>query len=192
MVRKLGIQYAGVDPFMKNQLLLLALFIISSCVIVFADDTNNIEWGLTTNDSRMSISFINGESVIRTNQPFSVTVRIQNLSTNQTLYVYLPMGRVDPGFMWVVTSPDGNDASPPVTTRGSGAIDAIDPGGIFEFEFSLSSVCRFNQIGTYKITAKMGLGGLSNKVSRAVSNPLALTVVPGAWVQKTNEPILQF
>jgi hypothetical protein len=48
-----------------------------------------------------------------------------------------------------------------------------------EFEFNLSHLCKFDELGTYRIVAEKMLMSGSHEV--VVSNPFYLTVVAGQW-----------
>jgi hypothetical protein len=181
---------------MKKYLFCLSLFAALTAVEVFADETNKIEWGAITNNVQISISVKDGLATIRTNQPFSLLVRIRNVSTNQAISVYRWVGtQVDPGFSWVVVSPSGKDVSPiaELAAHGSGAFHHINPNQTFEYEFNLSSLCKFGEIGTYKIVFKMNTSESPHKLCWVVSDPLYLTVVQGEWKPATtNAPPVGF
>lgn len=163
---------------------------------VFANDTNKIEWGAVAYNVQTSISLKNGPAIIKTNQPFSLLVRIRNVSTNQMFHFYLP---TEPEYYdsetWVVISPSGKDVSPipRLSLRQSGAMHPMNPNEMFEFEFKLSFLCKFSEIGTYNIISKINLSGSPHERNWVVSNPLYLTVVPGEWKpETTNAPPFGF
>jgi hypothetical protein len=51
------------------------------------------------------------------------------------------------------------------------------PHDLSEFEFRLSDICKFDEIGAYRIVAKKGIFFDKNKGWVVVSNPLVVTVV---------------
>ena len=177
---------------MKKYLFCLSMFAALSAVRVFADDTNKIEWGAITNNVQTSISLKDGPATIKTNQPFSLLARIRNVSTNHTFSFCLPFPpEYESGLKWVVISPSGRDVSPvpKLVLRVSNAIVLMNPNQIYEFEFKLSSICKFGESGIYKIVAKMDISWSPHEPCWVVSNPLYLTVVSGEWkAEITNAP----
>jgi hypothetical protein len=140
------------------------------------------EWGNAANNIQIGISMKANNAQIKTNQSFSVSVRIKNLSTNDFFYFYLPLASTenDP-ISFIVTSPSGKDKSPipPLVEHGSGANVNVPPNQIYSFEFNLGYLCKFDEVGTYKIIAKMNVSPTQDKNRWAISNPLSVTVVPG-------------
>jgi len=138
----------------------------------------------------MSIAFATPGNEVKTNQPVNVTICITNIS-NSVLYLLDISVRED--FSFVITSPLYNDASPkrPSGTRISSRTVQryIQPNGSINYVFDLRSVCNFNEIGTYEVTAK-------RKVAAGyeiISNALKVTVVPGVWKSETtNAPPIGF
>jgi hypothetical protein len=103
---------------------------------------------------------VEGErSEVKVGQPFSLLVRIRNLSTNETF-------SFDYGAEWpdaelslacIVVSPSGKDVSP-IVHDPPGAYYSLRsaiarPSQTTEFEFPLSDFCKLEELGTYKITA---------------------------------------
>ena len=97
------------------------------------------EWGLVTNNAQIAISVTSPwshtfrvgdantvqtpysvKSEVKAGEPFSLLVRIRNLSTNQTLSVFnaAPNTDVKIGLACVVISPSGKDVSPARTIVG--------------------------------------------------------------------------
>lgn len=72
----------------------------------------------------------------------------------------------------------GQDISPalPKFISGSGGQIAITPNQIQEFEFNLSHLCKFDEIGTYKIIAKKRLFPSIDDRCEMVSNPLNVVI----------------
>jgi hypothetical protein len=172
---------------MKIYLFCFSMFLALSAVKVFADATNDLEWGAMTNNVQMSIGTINGTATIKTNQPFSLIVRMKNVSTNQITFGYRYPLETTENLSWLVVSPSGKDVSPvrQPALRGSSVSRQIDPNEIFQFEYSLSSICSFHEIGTYKIVAIIDVGTKPHEPRRVDSNPLYLAVMPGEWVSET-------
>jgi len=57
-------------------------------------------------------------------------------------------------FTWVITSPSGKDLSPKpdlLHEAISGSFPKLKPLESDETDYDLSSVCKFNEIGTYKV-----------------------------------------
>ncbi|HEY1661505.1 MAG TPA: hypothetical protein VGI03_03735 [Verrucomicrobiae bacterium] len=149
---------------------------------VLADDTETNVWGSVVNNVQISIEMQAGETQIKTNQSFNLTICIKNISSNEPFYFYQPLAIInDDPISFVVTSPSGKDVTPPPPKfeHGSGANITVPPDQICKYEFDLGSLCKFDEPGTYKIVAKMSVGAPAPKKSWAISNPLYLTVVPG-------------
>lgn len=166
---------------MKLYSCIFVILIIQFATQVFADNTETNSWGPVNDDIQMSIRLKSDVSEIKTNQPVELLIGFKNVSTNETLRIStLNAIETDPGYSWIVTSPSGKDISPvpdnmPVT--GSGARIPLPPGQIIEFNFNLSLLCEFNEIGTYKIVAKKSIYSPSkHKLFKAVSNPLNIVV----------------
>ena len=176
---------------MKINLFCFSIYLALSAAKAFADEANNMEWGAISNNVQMSIAARGGEKTIKTNQPVSLIVRIKNVSTNQLYFSYLYPLETTQNLSWLVVSPSGKDVSPvrqPVF-RVSVVSRQIDPSEVFRFEYSVSSICSFHEIGTYKIVATIDVGTKPHEPLRVNSNPLYLTVIPSEWVpQTTNAP----
>lgn len=168
------------------------------------------EWGPLTNNAQMAISvtspwirsFRVGDTnaaqtpfslkkELKVGEPFSLLVRIRNFSTNQTLRFLNDGAYPDAGLglACVVISPSGKDVSAKMASPssgitvwgGSGHFATARPGQTAEFEFPLSQLCKLEEIGTYKITARKSTVAFNNaqKVIGFTSNTLSVSVVPG-------------
>ena len=73
---------------------------------------------------------------------------------------------MDGSYAFSITSPSGSDISPKINANGplggSGGVYAIGPGQIHEAELNLSSVCKFDTVGTYKVAATKEIQDLSD------------------------------
>lgn len=154
---------------------------------IFADDLKTNQWGVVTNNVQMSISLTDRGKEIKSSQPVKLLIRFRNISTNETFLV----GREnaienDPGYSWVVISPSGKDISPkPQIHTGSGGAIPLVPNQFIEFEFNLSRLCKFDELGTYKIVTKKSIWSPENqKLFTVVSTPLYVTVVPEGVLEK--------
>jgi hypothetical protein len=136
---------------------------------------------------QMTTGLEKAANTLKANQPFSLLVRIKNTSTDETYSSYVAGETIsDPGkgLLCVVISPAGKDISPPtkdITHYNyiSGSLGITPPNRTNQFEFKLSDICRFDQIGTYKIIAQKRMNASKNhKAFMVVSNPLNVTVVP--------------
>lgn len=147
----------------------------------FADDVKTNEWGAITNNVQMSINLKGDRKEIKSNQPFRLLIFIRNVSTNEAFNVHYTYVN-DYDLSFVVIAPSGKDISPIFPKDrvfGSGAFIFVPPGQIKRFGFNLSFLCKFDEVGTYKIIAKQkGYWSKSQKDLTIVSNPLCVTVVP--------------
>ena len=174
----------------------LCLGIIATCFIAkpLAGVAQTNEWGPITNDVRMALIFKGKQASIKTNQPFSVLIRVNNLSTNRP-YVWgqALVNRPDTAGIFSVISPSGKDVSPTIPKvylRGSMVSIRVTPGETRDQEFNLGAFCKFEEIGTYKITLKRYIGNPTNH-GWMFANTINLSVVPGTWKpDKTNNPAL--
>ncbi len=153
------------------------------------------KWGPVTNDARISLVLKGGGAGIKTNQAFLLSISVQNLSTNETLCVYSTWPpELDPRCSFRVLSPSGKDVSPavPMVYGGSGTSSLIPRNETKEFDFDLTKLCKFTEIGTYGIVVNREIWRLSNRppfIARSASLPL--TVVPGLWEghSRSNAPL---
>jgi hypothetical protein len=136
---------------MKKHLFFILAFTIMTSWQALAE-----EWGTVTNNLQMSISLTSGENEIITNQPVVLLVRYKNISTNETITIYndAAISR-DATYSFVVTSPSGKDLSPnlPKSINGSGGIYPLSPNQTQEFKVNLSQLCKFDELGIYRIIA---------------------------------------
>ena len=164
---------------MKNCLRCFLVVDLLAAPGALADNATTDKWGAVTNDMQMSISLKSGEKEIKTNQPVELAIRLRNLSTNATFWISLfDADQKLGGLSFVVTSPSGKDASV-ATKSSSGRVVRVAPSRTRQFEFDLSCLYKFNEVGNYQITAKFGeLMGVKKKFE-VISNPLSLGVVSG-------------
>ena len=157
---------------------MLAMLIVRQ---VFADTLQTNEWGAINNNIQMSVSLKSGVNEIKTNQAVLLVIRFKNVSTNETFRIYQANAiEYDRGYSWVVISPSGNDISPnmeKIPASESGGFIRLSPNQIKELEFNFSHLCKFDEIGTYKIVAKKTLLSPENqKPVTVVSNPLNIVI----------------
>ena len=141
------------------------------------------DWGATTNNIQMSVALKNGTNGVKAEQPIVLLIRYRNASTNQVCRIYRSNEiEYDPGYTWSVISPSGNDLSPnpeKIHASESGGFIRLPPNQIVGLEFDLSQICRFDEIGTYKIVAKKEIfSPEAKKPVTVISNPLNIVVVP--------------
>lgn len=157
----------------------------------FADDMTNKASTAITGLAETSIKIKDNEKEIKTNQPVVVIVSIKNVSTNETLYFFqLLAAETDPGLAITVISPSGKNIplKTAIAPHGSGHNVSLRPNQVYEFEIELSRLCKFNEIGTYKIVAKKEVETSEGRLFWVDSNVLNLPMVPGKWGGKTNAP----
>lgn len=170
---------------MKDNILSVVLLAGLAGRHILADEVRTNEWGSVNCNAQMAIGLKGNMKEVKTNQPFRLFVRIKNISSNETFHLYHRLGgdRLDPGLAFVVISPSGKDVSliPEIVARGSGANVSVTPNQTHEFEFNLSHLCKFDEVGMYKIIAKENIGTAGNQPCWVVSNPLYVSVVAGRW-----------
>jgi len=193
---------------MKKHCLSFSIFAAICTLVAHGADKMTNEWGAVSCNAQMSIRMKGASTDIRINQPFSLTIRLRNLSTNETFYFHCPSGtridahfsyvtglptgeavRVQSGLTFAISSPSGKDIAPVgiLDPRDLGRIDNVSPGQLWESDFNVGSLCKFNEIGTYKITASQDVGNVTQETCIVVSNPLYVVVSPGEW-KSTDSP----
>jgi len=143
---------------------------------LYADD-----WGPATNGIQMSINSTSRVDESKINQPIVLSVCFRNVSTNETFRIYQANAvEFDPGYSWSVISPSGKDISPnmqKINPSESGGFIPLLVNKTYQFQFNLSHICKFTEVGTYKIIAEKAIYSVkSRKTIVAVSNPLNVTV----------------
>jgi hypothetical protein len=140
------------------------------------DNTATNQWGTITNGIQMSIALDGGDRIIETNEQFRLSVQIKNLGSLGAWSYLLgrPTSNPSDGLHCIVISPSGKDVSPNVKFApgiGSGRFVSLPPNGADRFNFNLSSICKFDEVGTYRITAEKTISQ-GEKWWTVVSNPL--------------------
>jgi len=180
------------------------LALLAVCHALAGEYTAN-DWGPLTNNAQMAISITspwshtfqvgdtnNGQmpfrvkGEVKAGEPFGLLVRIRNLSTDETLSFYnlgQPIPDAEVGVACIVISPSGKDVSPSTDSAiisGSGGFTIARPNQTAEFEFPLSRLCKLDEIGTYKITARKRTVAYTKaqKAFVLTSNTLFVSVVP--------------
>jgi hypothetical protein len=188
--------------------------LLAACRALAGEPANT--WGPVTNDAQMAISVVSpgslmlskkfivpggtnklggattlpvaAKSELKAGEPFSLLVRIRNLSTYKTV-TFACWGAcpgAKDGLACVVISPSGKDISPRVATNSSGpffragSVEFVvaQPNETAEFEFPLSQLCKLDEIGTYRITAKKSSYAKAEEAFVLTSNTLSVSVVP--------------
>jgi hypothetical protein len=157
---------------------ILVLFVVSKSV---AAEVNTNDWGPATNNLQMSIRLDGAEKQIKAGQPFTLSIRYQNISTNEKFIVYKFNGAEnDQSYSFLVTSPSGKNVSPDmkkIGESGSGQVLGVNPGQILEIKFNASKLFKLDEVGTYKIIAKKVIMSEARQDEfEVVSNPLDVVV----------------
>jgi len=161
------------------------IFIVGAVSVwqqAFADDAKSTDWGVTNCGAQMSIKLEGSGNEVKTNQPVILAICITNVSDG---VLNIADGNLAVDFSFVVISPLNKDISPKALPNNDlifrNILVDIQPNGTMNYSFNLSSKCSFNEIGTYKVTAKRKvIGGCE-----LVSNTLKVPVVPGEWKSET-------
>lgn len=168
------------------------LFFAATCGLrADAGGPTEDEWGPIVSNAQMSIHLKDAGNEIKTNQPVVLSIRIRNLSTNETFIFLRQIADFvsPPEISFIVVSPSGKELSPATygPAHGSARFVAIPPQRSVDDQFNLRRFYKFNEMGTYKIIAKWGLENASHTWGViATSNPLYLTVAPGEWKEPPN------
>lgn len=174
---------------MKTKFLCLSILASLLASRTIAEDITNKAPAVATGLAEVWIRLPVKE--IKTNQPLVATIVIKNISTNETLsFDRLLSAKQDDGISLKVISPSGQDVSPkpPIGGHGSGYIVTLRSNQVHNFQIPLSEMCRFNEIGTYKIAAKkrLTINGVSTFWEE--SKVVEISVVPGKWEVKSDGP----
>ena len=149
-----------------------------SLLQAFADTKTN-DWGAMTNSIQMSIALRPEKTDFRLSNVVVLVIRLRNLSDHETFLVSRWNAiENDPSYSFVVTSPSGKDVSPgPKIIPGSAGATPLEPNKTLEFEFNLSRLCKFDEVGEYRITAKKLVRSPAREMSFAViSNLLNISI----------------
>jgi hypothetical protein len=132
--------------------------------------------------------YVTNPITVKTNlklgEHFGLWVPLRNLSTNETLrFVSDGTDRdKEGGLAWAIISPSGKDVSPKGTLARahSSRWVLVSPNSIGELEFPLSSFCKLEEVGTYRITARKSTFAIRKGETTFVltSNTLCVRVVP--------------
>jgi hypothetical protein len=167
---------------MKKFFFLLLPLATALTARVSAGVTGLEDWGAGTNDITLSIEVEGNRSQIKTNQSFQVVTRIENKSTNSPFYFLSPAAIFNGGpFYFEVISPSGKEIAPapPRIEVGSAEKITVRPNQVYEHDFNPGYLCKFSEVGTYRILAKIKVGRVKHKEQWAVSAPLYVVVVAG-------------
>jgi hypothetical protein len=141
-----------------------------------ASDTN--QTATASCDAEISIKLKEPAKEIKTNEPVIATINIKNTSTNEILMLLIENAPTD--FSWNITSPSGKDLSPTNSfpVWGSSLFPRLKPLELREIDYDLSSICSFNDAGTYKVVVKKEVFFLSpvRKKCEITSNPLDVVI----------------
>jgi len=144
----------------------------------FGEDAKTNEWGTIACNAQMSIEIKEPTKEIKTNTPVNLTIHMKGISTNEICYFVIYSYPTD--FSWIVTSPSGKELlfkeSYPSAAFATMMVRLDEIPNWWE-DFNLSSVCIFDEVGTYKVIAKkeiLSSGGL--KECEVTSNPLNIVV----------------
>lgn len=172
---------------MKRFFLLNWLFFSQLDLWVMAGDATTNHWGTVTNQVQLSIAVKNAGPIV-TNQPVTLLVQVRNLSTHRQFALFRGLAEhTNPvsGVGLTVISPAGKVVRPPPNRNregGSGQMLSLEPKQTVEFSFGLSNIFRFEEVGTYEITARKVVCTASpfgKDPFEVVSGSLSFSVVSG-------------
>jgi hypothetical protein len=139
------------------------MLVVSVVVQAFGSDSPAGDWGTVTNNLQMCIKLGGDMNEAKVGQPLDLIIRIRNLSTNETYFWIEPHTEVqDALYKIIVTAPSGKNVSPTmpyVPMAGSGATRSAEPGGTNVCDLNLENLFRFEEAGTYKISAQREIMG---------------------------------
>ncbi len=125
---------------------------------------------------------VGGTTINATNEVV-LWIVFTNMSSNDMFYLPTVRDIVNEvQYSFVVTFPSGKRVSPhgdPMLSR-SMTLNRLAPSEMRQFTFPLSEICKFDEIGTYTITASRSVSWPNGKQDyfEVASNPLTIKVVP--------------
>ena len=162
---------------MKLPELILLLTIAWTQQRDFAGETQHGEWGAETNGIRMSIELDESCRTNPANHEVVLLCRLNNVTTNQTFEIY-ESNKIEFGdsYSFEYVLPSGKKLTPPAMPgAGSGGFLHIEPQKTKQFQFNLQKLFRFDEAGTYQITAKrLMVSPTTGKPFKVVSNSLKI------------------
>lgn len=125
-----------------------------------------------------------GGTTINATTEVVLLIVFTNMSTNETYYVPTAHGiENDPRYSLLVITPSGKRLLPhgdPWCIRAE-SLDSLDPDKMRHraFTFNLSAICKFDEIGSYTITATRQVDWPDGKqeLFEVASNPLTIRIV---------------
>jgi len=168
---------------------ILFICILSGCR-AFASDLVPGDWGPTNCGAIMALTLPDSAIQFKTNQPINVAICVKNVSAG---ILYMMHTKETDDFTFVIISPSNKNVSPaPHPDSGinfRNITQTVKPNDNMNYSIDLSVVCKFSEIGTYKVTAKRKvIAGCEIK-----SNTLNILIVPGDWKPElTNAPPFGF
>lgn len=163
-----------------NKILFVLAIISLSVRLVAAGEIPATAWGAVTNGMQMSIVLRpNRPIVIQSTNSVTLSIFVRNTSKNN-IFFFLARSVIGPDLFLVVVSPSGKNIKPePRAGSDSGGFEAILPNETREFDLDLNKVYPLNEIGTYTVTAEMGMYLPHEAIPFVViSKPLRVSVVP--------------
>jgi hypothetical protein len=159
---------------MKSKLLYYFVFVPLFTMRAYADDLKPTQWGPLTNNVKMSIRLKGNNYPIEKGQPIKLIISYTTVSTNEIFSVSCANYVEHDSSYTFYVSPNMNKIAESESRGGFN----LRPNHTNEIEFNLSKLCKFNELGTYKIIAKkMVYQPRIDKAFAVVSNPLYVSVV---------------
>ena len=123
---------------------------------------------------------------IRRTEPVILVITLTNMSFNDTFYLPSVRNYADTMYYsFEIMTPSGNRVSPKVDYVGaflSGTRYTLNGGKARQrtFNFNISDICKFDEIGAYVITVTREVSWPNGEQSgfTVVSNPLTINIVP--------------
>jgi hypothetical protein len=124
-----------------------------------------------------------GDTSINIKEPVILTIAFTNSSTNKIIYIYsFNAIEMESHYSFTVVTPTGKRLSPFADPfyGGSGGVYRLGPHQTTVYDFNLSKLCSFDEIGTYTIVANRVIDWLGGNETRftTTSNPLTIKIVP--------------
>ena len=132
---------------LKSRMELIVGLVVLSWLSSGAAEYPTNAWGPVTNNTRVALVVKGGISRIPMTKPFLLTMRVQNLSTNETIFVFRTGApERDPTRIFRILTPSGKDALPrdPQGYSGSGVSVPILPNETKEFDFDVRKMCKLH------------------------------------------------
>jgi hypothetical protein len=176
---------------MRKHLYCYLITFVAVTVQALASGLSTNEWGVGTNNVKMSIYLAGSNEEIKIGKPLKLIARFKNISTNEVFHLHQARELTEVAdYSFFIDFPSGKRVSAlsKAPIIGSDMGSNIGPNETFECELKVDKVCQLDEVGTYKIIVQREIWGPFEKRKEKgnvvemptftiISNPLLLQIV---------------